>query len=222
MGTGLVKANQTETGPLGAFFFASKLVYTNYERSIYMDDSTLERRLADHCAPTLLGAKAANLLSLSDREFPDLALELRQYNRALCRTGLRFMILRRMGGRSLVLVYRPAMLRSRLNLPAAKALLARFSYPQTDCLGALLKHLKSRFGAGAQFPHEIGLFLDYPAADVEAFIAGAAECKLCGYWKVYCDVDAAREKFACYDACRQCVLQTLAAGSTISQLLRAA
>ena len=91
-----------------------------------------------------------------------------------------------------------------------------------NCLGALLKHLKSRFGTSAEFPHEIGLFLDYPAADVEAFMTGAAECKLRGYWKVYCDVEAARERFACYDACRQCMLRMLAAGSTISQLLRAA
>ena len=187
-----------------------------------MDHAILERRLADHCAPTLLGAKAASLLSLSEAEFPDLALALRQYNRALYRTGLRFIILRQLGGRFLVLVYRPAMLRSKLNLPEAKALLARFSYPENNCLGALLKHLKSRFGTSAEFPHEIGLFLDYPAADVEAFMTGAAECKLRGYWKVYCDVEAARERFACYDACRQCMLRMLAAGSTISQLLRAA
>ena len=53
-------------------------------------------------------------------------------------------------------------------------------------------------------------------------MTGAAECKLRGYWKVYCDVEAARERFACYDACRQCMLRMLAAGSTISQLLRAA
>ena len=175
-----------------------------------MDHVILERRLADHCAPTLLGAKAGSLLSLSEAEFPDLASALRQYNRALYRTGLRFIILRQLGGRFLVLVYRPAMLRSKLNLPEAKALLARFSYPE------------SRFGTGAEFPHEIGLFLDYPAADVEAFMTGAAECKLRGYWKVYCDVEAARERFACYDACRQCMLRMLAAGSTISQLLRAA
>ena len=82
--------------------------------------------------------------------------------------------------------------------------------------------LKKRFTPGGDFPHEIGLFLDYPPEDVEAFIAGSSECKLCGYWKVYGDVDGARERFACYDACRLCLCRMLAAGNTISQLLQTA
>ena len=188
-----------------------------------MKFQTLEQRLALHCAPTLLGAKAASLLSLSQEEFPELPYQLRRYNQDLYATGLRFVILREQGTRRLVLVYRPAMLRSRLNTPEVKALLARFGYPDTTCLGMLLRCLKERFAQQQDFPHEIGLFLDYPAADVEAFIMhGGAECKLCGYWKVYGDVDAAREKFACYDACRLCVCRMLASGCTISQLLRAA
>lgn len=187
-----------------------------------MSEQILEQRLAEHCAPTLLGAKAASLFSLSQRDFPDLPQRLRDYNRTLCRTGLRFMLLRDGGTRYLILVYRPAMLQSRLDAPQAKAILLSLSYPDTDCLGALLRHLKGRFSGAESFPHEIGLFLDYPAADVAAFMAGRPDCKLCGYWKVYCDVEAAREKFACYDACRLCLCRMLAQGNTISQLLFAA
>lgn len=187
-----------------------------------MSEQILEQRLAEHCAPTLLGAKAASLFSLSAQDFPDLFQRLRDYNRTLHRTGLRFMLLHSVGTRCLILVYRPAMLRSRLAAPEAKAILSGLSYPDTTCLGALLRHLKQRFSSSGDFPHEIGLFLDYPAADVAAFMAGNRDCKLCGYWKVYCDVDAAREKFACYDACRLCLCRMLAAGNTISQLLYAA
>ena len=187
-----------------------------------MIPDVLEHRLAEHCAPTLLGAKAASLLSLSREEFPELPEALRRYNRTLYRTGLRFLILRETSQRSLILVFRPALLRSRLNTAGAKALLQRFDYPETDCLGVLLRQLKKRFTPGGDFPHEIGLFLDYPPEDVEAFIAGSSECKLCGYWKVYDDVDGARERFACYDACRLCLCRMLAAGNTISQLLQTA
>lgn len=187
-----------------------------------MVSEVLEHRLAEHCAPTLLGAKAASLLSLSREEFPELPEALRRYNRTLYRTGLRFLILRETAQRFLVLVFRPALLRSRLNITGAKALLQRFGYPETDCLGVLLRQLKGRFTPGWDFPHEIGLFLDYPLEDVEAFISGSSECKLCGYWKVYGDVDGARERFACYDACRLCLCRMLAAGNTISQLLQTA
>lgn len=188
-----------------------------------MFSRSLDQRLATHCAPTLLGAKAASLLSLSQQEFPDLPLQLRGYNSQLYHTGVRFIILREQSQRFLVLVYRPTMLRNNLNRPEVKALLQRFSYPESNCLGVHLRHLKGRFTEGDDFPHEIGLFLDYPPADVAAFIEnGGAECKLCGYWKVYCDVAAAKEKFACYDACRTCVCRMLSAGCTISQLLCAA
>lgn len=54
-----------------------------------MSEQILEQRLAEHCAPTLLGAKAASLFSLSQRDFPDLPQRLRDYNRTLYRTGLR-------------------------------------------------------------------------------------------------------------------------------------
>ena len=187
-----------------------------------MTDASFESRLAAHCAPTLLGVKAASLFSLSEQEFPALQEELRRYNRSLCRAGLRFLILHRHAGRALILVYRPALLFSQLCAPDARALLAHYAYPPPRCLGALLRHLKGRFSSCGRFPHEIGLFLGYPTADVQAFIAGDAPCKLCGYWKVYCDVDAAKERFACYDACRACVCRMLAEGCTISQLLCAA
>lgn len=187
-----------------------------------MQSRTLEERLAPHCAPTLLGAKAASLLSLPREEFPELALLLRSYNQTLYSTGVRFLILREFGERYLVLVYRPTMLRDNLLSGEVRGLLREFSYPETECLGKLLTHLKRRFSETGDFPHEIGLFLDYPPADVKAFMDGGAECKLRGYWKVYCNVDAAREKFACYDACRTCVCNLLQAGCSISQLLQAA
>ena len=45
-----------------------------------MIPDVLEHRSAEHCAPTLLGAKAASLLSLSREEFPELPEALRRYN----------------------------------------------------------------------------------------------------------------------------------------------
>ena len=59
--------------------------------------------------------------------------------------------------------------------------------------------------------------------DVLAFVAtGGAGCKLCGYWKVYHNVEAARACFARYDACRDRLCRAIAQGTTISQLLCAA
>ena len=90
-------------------------------------------------------------------------------------------------------------------------------------LRAKLNCLQARFAEGGGFPHEIGLFLGYPPEDVRAFVAtGGAGCKLCGYWKVYHNVEAARACFARYDACRDRLCRAIAQGTTISQLLCAA
>ena len=186
-----------------------------------MTDASFESRLAAHCAPTLLGVKAASLFSLSEQEFPALQEELRRYNRSLCRAGLRFLILHRHAGRALILVYRPALLFSQLCAPDARALLAHYAYPPPRCLGALLRHLKGRFSSCGRFPHEIGLFLGYPTADVQAFIAGDAPCKLCGYWKVYGDPEEAQIKFERYRCCTVHCMEQLRSGVSIIRMIAA-
>ena len=47
-------------------------------------------------------------------------------------------------------------------------MLRKEGYPVSDGVEAMLTHLGARL-AGAEFPHEVGLFLGYPAADVEGF-----------------------------------------------------
>lgn len=177
----------------------------------------LEAHLAQHCAPTVLGVKAGSMISLSQEEFPDLVGLLRRYNLSLGPRGLYSTVLAARNGRNLLLIYRPKLLERDLAKPEARRILHRCGYPAGG-LGSQLSHLRTRLEQTDGIPHEIGLFLDYPPADVDGFLSGAP-CRYRGYWKVYDDVEQAREKFACYDACRSCLTQYLAAGHSISQLL---
>lgn len=188
-----------------------------------MGHARLDEYLARHCAPTLLGAKAASLVCLPGEEFPHLARLAREYTGRYAACGLAFLPLGRCGRRTLLFVYRPALLEKRLAAHAAAQMLCRLGYPVGQGLAAMLAQLKRRFAQHGGFPHEVGLFLDYPPEDVQAFMeTGGAGCKLCGYWKVYHDVPAAKERFACYDACRACLCGMLAAGGTMAGLLCAA
>lgn len=183
----------------------------------------LERVLAHYCAPTLLGAKAAGLIALPDEEFPNPKAVVRQCAAELENCGLRFALLCRCPRRCLLLVYRPQMLAHRLHKPQAQRILRGCGYPEEGGLGVLLAFLQRRLAKSEGFPHEIGLFLDYPPADVEGFIRSRGEaCKLCGHWKVYSDVEEARSRFACYDTCRQCLCRAIAAGTPLIALLKAA
>lgn len=187
-----------------------------------MNQKELEQRLAAFCAPTLLGAKVGSLVCLSQQEFPALAIQVRRYNRNLGRHGLRFEILRERDGRSLVFVYWPERLQAQLARPAVMQILRPLGYPVGNTLDEMLRVLRARL-VEEHFPHEIGLFLDYPVADVLGFAkTGGADWKLCGYWKVYDDVEKAKALFARYDACRARLSRFLATGHSISQLYPAA
>ena len=188
-----------------------------------MNSRTLEQSLARHCAPTLLGAKAGSLVSLSRREHPNLREQTEEYHRRLWGRGVAFTILREYPERSLLFVCRPALLEKQLDSPEARLLLLRFGYDPGAPVEAMLECLRERFLQSGEFPHEIGLFLGYPPEDVRAFLeTGGGACKLCGYWKVYHDVEGARARFACFDACRRCLCRLLEEGGSITQLLETA
>ncbi|MEL7609058.1 MAG: DUF3793 family protein [Bacillota bacterium] len=108
-----------------------------------------------------------------------------------------------------LLVYDEALLNERLKIAEAKKLLCRYGYKGESNLSELLEHLKGRFD-GAQFPHEIGVFLGYPPEDVDAFIRNRGKDYLCcRYWKVYHDEQNARKTFGFIDQARGCAIDLI-------------
>ena len=104
------------------------------------------------------------------------------------------------------------MLAAQLKQPAVVRLLAQAGYPVEApfSLEQLLRCLSRRLRQSEGFPHEIGVFLGYPLEDVIGFCRHKGEgCKLCGYWKVYGDVDHAKQCFAAFDRCRDALYARL-------------
>ena len=100
-------------------------------------------------------------------------------------------------------------------------MLTREGYPVDGGLEAMLSALRRRL-EGADFPHEIGLFLGYPPVDVEGFRRnGGRNCKLCGPWKVYGPVEEARQRFRTFHRCRAALCRRVASGMTLAQLFPA-
>ncbi len=185
-----------------------------------MADREFEQKLSEFCSPTILGQKAAGMLSLDEREFRELPGLLAIYNRKFSACGIRFRILRQYKGRDLVFVYRPDLLAGCLKDRRTRSILTACGYPETGDLGLLLGHLSDRLKGNARFPHEIGAFLDYPPEDVEGFIRHRGRnFKLCGCWKVYGDVTKARERFARFEECRNRVRLAMKNGTGLSGLL---
>ena len=171
-----------------------------------------------HCAPTLAGLKTGNIFTTSYESDQRLDEDIRELNLILAEKGIKIIKLRSRCGRALIYVYRPGKLQTDLSREEARRILAGFGYVETDqecCIDKLIERIDMEEG----FPHEIGLFLGYPPEDVSGFInCGGKECKSCGYWKVYGDVDAAEKLFAMYAKCTGVYLKCLEKGVTLSKL----
>lgn len=173
-----------------------------------------------HCSPVLMGLKPSNLVSFSKEKMPGLPELTAYYSKKFKEEGICMEIICSCRRHYLVLVYRPVMLNDYLQQEDARILLESAGYPGKGNLEELLSYLKRRFEEAVDFPHEIGLFLGYPMEDVKGFHRyGGNGCKLCGYWKVYGDVEAARRLFADFDACRKFITAQIQNGYSILQVV---
>lgn len=177
-----------------------------------------EQTLITYCAPTLAGMKTGNLFTCSVERRDAVIREIRRMNRILNEKGVYVRQLAERNGRFLIYVYRPKQLERDLADTVVRKLLAGAGYPRENAEG-MLSFLAERIAGDGEFPHEIGLFLGYPAEDVVGFIENkGCHYKCCGLWKVYSDETAAQELFSKYQKCTQVYCRKLAEGISLKRL----
>ena len=102
--------------------------------------------------------------------------------------------------------------------PAIRRFLQRKGYgcvSVSDDLG----HLAARVHSSSEFPHEIGVFLDYPLDDVIRFIEQRGRGYRCsGCWKAYSNEQEARRRFELYDKCHRIYLSCHLRGFDVMRL----
>lgn len=180
-----------------------------------------EELIVRSCAPTLAGLKSANLFSVEYTSREALGQELRRLNNILVPKGLRALPLSYGKKRAQIYLYRPQHLKADLSNEAAQEILRQLGY-ELSCPEACLRQLQTRMNTQEEFPHEIGLFLSYPPEDVQGFMENKARGHKCvGCWKVYGDVDAAKERFCAYKRCTAEYCSRLKNGTSIAQLATA-
>lgn len=185
-----------------------------------MNCEKFEAIMSRHCSPVLMGEKPANLVSFSKEKMSELLDIINIYEEKLSAGGVEMEIICGCRKHYLVLVYRRDMLENYLRQPEAKEILIEDGYPEKADLREMFSYLKMRFEQKKEFPHEIRLFLGYPLEDVRGFrINGGSGCKLCGYWKVYGDVEKAKVQFEVYDKCRAFMCGQIKQGYSILQVI---
>ena len=128
-----------------------------------------EELVVEQCSPTMAGLKTGNLFSCPAEEPHKLRQSIRRLNRQLVPCGIRLLPVKSLGDRELIYMYRPEKLQRDLRDQTACRILKERRYPTDDperCVVELVRRLNRE----KDFPHEIGLFLGYPAEDVSGFI----------------------------------------------------
>ena len=147
----------------------------------------------------------------------------RRHGRRLAR-GVTVRVLRQCPrtGAVLVYVYRPARVARLLAVPHMLDFLAGEGYTPGTA-DELLDQLAERLCCEGDFPHEIGVFLGHPLADVIGFIQNRGKnFTACGYWKVYTDPTAAQAEFDRYKKCERIYARCYYNGTPIRRLTVAA
>ena len=163
----------------------------------------IEKYLVEHCAPTLASLKTANLFTYHFETEEDILTRIDIWNSTFKEKGIELILLKKEKKFALIYVCRKARLQKDLNKQGVAEFLSEYGYRSTD-VNYAINRMKARLSACDSFPHEIGIFLDYPLDDVIGFINNAGEnCKCTGCWKVYCNECEAIRTFAKFKKCRE-------------------
>ena len=180
----------------------------------------LDRAIIDHASPTLARLKVGNLFNHAMGE--DFPAEFAALGSQLMDRGVTMTILRIVGGKALIYLYRAEELKRTLEDEGVRRLLRACGYRSFDIDGAL-NTLKTRLNELDAFPHEIGIFLGYPLEDVLGFIEnGGRNCLSCGCWKVYSNECEALKAFERYEKCKAVYQRLFASGRPLTRLTVAA
>ena len=191
---------------------------------------TLEEVLVEQCAPTLARVKPASMFRYQPRDLkPEpvgLALEkLPALQKTLAVRGIRIRILKNCPKTETLLffVFRTEMCRRILEDRASRAFLRSGGYDTEHGMDALLEQFSEKICLRESFPHEIGVLLGYPLADVIGFIRnGGRNCRGQGCWKSYSDPAGAMRSREMYRKCTRIYKRLFAAGTPLTKLAVAA
>ena len=175
-----------------------------------------EDLIVQQCSPTLAGLKTGSLFTCPFRTEAELSADIAALNRRLAPKGVYVRILR-VRRRALLYLYRPSSLRRDFASAEVAMLLRQYGYTVDDT-EACLAQLCTRLADASGFPHEIGLFLGYPAEDVRGFIEEKDSFKCVGAWKVYGDAEAARKRFTQFEKCTAAYCRLYRGGKSIERL----
>ena len=183
----------------------------------HMDMKRIQSQLVLQCAPLIVGLKISNLFVTEPKS-------LRALRTILHKSDLSFYVLNSTEDKVTCFVFREKSLERYLQKKENQELLVEMGYSENLSLTQMMLMFRRRYRAYLEgccdFPHEMGVFLEYPIEDVRGFIENEGRNFLySGYWKVYEDADAKKETFEMYEIAKETLVCLLAGGMSIVEII---
>jgi hypothetical protein len=182
-----------------------------------LSDQALNMQIAKQCAPLLMGIKISNILithSSNKKKIEEI------FKHSLIKVSVIYLEEERIT----LLLYKPEEVCTYINRTDTQLLMNNLGYRDMN-IDYLLKGCAERFLAhkkkGSLFPHELGILLGYPVADVVGFMENYGKNYLySGYWKVYSDLQGALDTFHQYKKAKELVTHLVVSGMSINRILK--
>lgn len=177
---------------------------------------SVQMQMILHSAPVLKNVKMSSMFTVPSG-----------YSRFVCsflyKTGIKFCLLCKGVKRDIVLLYREDQMEAHLRQNDIAEFLKQYGYEGSSTLKQYLHYLGERisfyYNQSQEFPHETGVFLGYPLEDVKGFIEhGGKNCSYIGYWKVYSNVERAKQMFQVFDEAKDTAVAEFFSGKNIREI----
>ncbi len=173
-------------------------------------------KIVSSCAPVIKGLTSANTLTVKRGV-------KRQIDKQLKDTCLSCIPLYIDESKEILMVTRLDELDSYLKKEDTFIYLKEFGYLENS-IEYVFKKLHYRFkkfySKQGDFPHELGLLLNYPIEDIKGFIANNGKNSLLTkYWKVYGNIDEAIKTFKSYDEAFEKSLYEVVSGQQLKEIV---
>ncbi|GAA0788331.1 DUF3793 family protein [Hathewaya limosa] len=185
----------------------------------FQDEEYFYGLLAYSIAPTIFREKPSSLIVFNNGERKLLKIWDEAKEKVCNFFNIKYFELHRYEKGAIVLFYKEDLLRKTLANRENAVFMNENGYRRQWSLNNKLYLLRNRYKNGC--PHEIGIFLGYPVKDVESFInCPNKKCLVCGYWKVYNDLEKAEETFNRFNTRKEKVISLIMSGIHPTKILQ--
>jgi hypothetical protein len=214
--------------------------YTYNRKGIFMSDDIFNLKkdrissyvcfiFANSCMPTLIKAKPSTLVSFHKKYIEDKVEFFKAIKKEVWQFNCQYKLLCESESFYYILIYNIDLLDETFSRYSNHPVLMNAGYiTGQNSIYKNLYHFKKRFttykiSQTSDFPHEVGILLGYPIKDVEAYIANNGEnYLLCGFWKVYYNVEEAGQIFESFRILRKEAVKLIFSGKELKDIMSCA